>query len=61
MTEAEVIKIDHINPIGKQPDDLIEFGEWLRRLFCAISNLQGLCNKCHLIKSKEERKRGAYK
>lgn len=60
-TEVEVIKIDHINPIGKQPDDLIEFGEWLRRLFCDSLNLQGLCNRCHSIKTKEERQAGKYK
>ena len=58
--EVEVIRIDHIKPIGKQPDKLEEFGEWLPKLFCEESNLQGLCNACHKQKSKEERKRGAY-
>lgn len=59
--EVEVIKIDHVVPIGKQPDSLEEFGTWLPKLFCSETNLQGLCNACHKIKSKEERKRGAYK
>lgn len=51
---VEVIKIDHIEPIGKQPTDMGEFGLWLPRLFCPISNLQGLCNTCHKSKTKIE-------
>jgi 5-methylcytosine-specific restriction endonuclease McrA len=55
----EVIKIDHIDPIGKQPTTLEEFGQWLVRLFCAITNLQPLCNGCHNEKTKAERKAAA--
>lgn len=59
--ETEVIKVDHITPIGKQPDELCEFGDWLVKLFCENLNLQGVCNECHKTKSREERKKGAYK
>lgn len=59
--EVEVIKVDHIQPIGKQPDNLTEFGVWLKKLFCDVFNLQPLCNQCHKEKSREERKKGAYK
>lgn len=55
--EVEVIRIDHIQPIGKQPVEIIQFGGWLDKLFCDASNLQGLCNACHKQKTKEERKR----
>lgn len=54
---VEVIRIDHKQPIGKQPISLIEFGIWLDRLFCAPNNLQGLCNRCHKQKTKEERRK----
>lgn len=53
---AEVIRIDHIKPIGKQPTLLSDFGWWLPKLFCHPDNLQGLCNLCHKKKTKEERK-----
>lgn len=59
--ETEVIRIDHVIPIGKEPDVLEEFGTWLPKLLCGTENLQGLCNACHKIKSKEERAKGAYK
>lgn len=59
--ETEVLRIDHIVPIGKEPDELGEFGPWLIKLLCGTDNLQGLCSGCHKIKSNEERKRGAYK
>lgn len=53
---VEVIKVDHVVPIGKQPDNFNEFGEWLTKLFCSTENLQGLCNACHKQKTKEENK-----
>ncbi len=55
----EVIQVDHSTPIGKQPDTLIEFGPWLERLF--NSPQWAICKDCHKTKSKEERKKGAYK
>lgn len=60
-SHVEVIKIDHIEPIGKQPDNLTEFGPWLKKLFCDVFNLQPICNACHKLKTKEERKKGVYK
>lgn len=52
----EVIRIDHITPIGKQPDSMIEFGSWLEKLFCGPANLQPLCQDCHKEKSKNDKK-----
>lgn len=52
--DVEVIRIDHIDPIGKQPDKLVEFGVWFEKLFCEKESLQGLCNSCHYEKTKEE-------
>ena len=43
------IKIDHIIQVGNLDNGFIE------RLFCDSSKLQGLCNDCHKIKTKEER------
>jgi hypothetical protein len=53
--EVQVIRIDHYNPIGSQPDFWTEFGPWLRLLFCDKSNLQGLCLDCYALKNKEDR------
>ena len=50
----EVIKIDHIEAIGKQPTEMKKFGEWLERLFCSAENLQALCADCHKEKTKED-------
>lgn len=58
----EVIRIDHFEPIGKEPDSLDDtklLAEWIYRL---MNNSQwGLCQDCHKAKSKEERAKGAYK
>lgn len=53
----EVIRIDHIKAIGKQPDTMLEFGPWLEKLFCGQENLQPLCQDCHREKSKDDKKR----
>lgn len=48
--------VDHITPCGtlKSYDDLPKFVE---RLLCDHTNLQVLCDKCHLLKSNNERSR----
>jgi hypothetical protein len=51
----EVIRIDHIVPLGRQPDALLEFGPWLLKLFCGRANLQGLCMDCYKEKNKADR------
>lgn len=53
----EVIKVDHIEPIGKQPKVMRDFGPWLEKLFCDVSNLQCLCADCHKAKTKEDNKK----
>lgn len=55
--DTEKIQIDHVMPIGVEPDKLGQFGVWLDRVFCSTTNLQGLCSDCHKIKGKEDRKR----
>lgn len=55
--EHEIIKIDHIEPVGKQPKTMREFGDWLQRLFCDVANLRAICTDCHKIKTKEERRK----
>jgi 5-methylcytosine-specific restriction endonuclease McrA len=41
------IEVDHIVEIGPQKD----IGEWVKKLFCPISNLQCLCIECHKRKT----------
>lgn len=42
--------VDHIQRVGD-----VDAG-FLERLFCPSSELQGLCKKCHAVKTKQERK-----
>ena len=51
----EVIRIDHIKPLGQQPDTLIQFGGWLMKLFCSKDNLQPLCSDCYKEKNEQDR------
>ena len=55
--ETEKIQIDHIEAIGKQPQDLKQFGDWLLKLFCGTENLEGICTDCHKVKTKLDRKK----
>jgi 5-methylcytosine-specific restriction endonuclease McrA len=50
------VHIDHISPVGKQPRDWDEYPAYYRRLFCPVSNLNGVCVPCHKIKSAKENK-----
>jgi 5-methylcytosine-specific restriction endonuclease McrA len=49
------INVDHIKPAGSLncKEDLAGFVE---RLFCELDNLQVLCEKCHDVKTKLEKK-----
>lgn len=49
--------IDHIIPVGKEPQTWSEFGEYLSKLFCPKENLQKVCASCHNNKTKIERKK----
>lgn len=55
--ETEKPHVDHIVPLGKQPQTFLQFGIWLVKLFCGSNNLQVLCTKCHKEKTKRERKK----
>lgn len=57
LEPTEAIKVDHIVPIGKEPQTLEDFGWWLPKLFCPVTNLQGLRNDCHKLKTKEDKKK----
>lgn len=50
------IQVDHKVPVGAQPRTWAEFGPWLERLFCPLSNLWGICLKCHRTKTNGENK-----
>lgn len=49
------VEIDHVIPLGKRPRQFDEYMiNWLKRMFygtCVI-----LCKKCHIKKTKRERK-----
>lgn len=45
------LKVDHIKTVGEVD------GGFIARLFCPSKGLQGLCKKCHDLKTKAERQR----
>lgn len=51
------IQIDHINPVVCPKEGFISWDEFIKRLYCPKENLQALCRACHLVKTKEERKK----
>lgn len=50
------VKVDHIEPVGtlKCLDDVKGF---MGSLFCSQDNLQIMCDDCHKVKTKEERRK----
>lgn len=53
IVERNQIHIDHINPVV----DIQGFNTWdeyIKSLFCDLSNLQAICETCHAKKSKKE-------
>jgi hypothetical protein len=50
-----VEEVDHIEPVGPRPRSLVFLGLYALRMFTL--RCQGLCIKCHLLKTKEDRKR----
>lgn len=46
--------VDHIQPLGLQPQSWNDYVSWFGRLFCPIENLMFLCTHCHSIKSAAE-------
>jgi 5-methylcytosine-specific restriction endonuclease McrA len=51
---VENIEIDHINPIVDPEVGFQDWNTYLNRMFCDPSNLQGICNSCHKLKSSKE-------
>lgn len=52
---GEVEEVDHITPVGKRPRTFEELGAYAVRMFTL--KCQGLCIKCHLLKSEEDRRK----
>lgn len=46
------VHMDHIIPVGKQPREWADYPSYYERLFCAASNIQGLCRRCHKTKTR---------
>ena len=48
------IEVDHIEPVMPLDRDIVDWNEYISRLFCEVEGLQVLCKDCHQIKSNEE-------
>lgn len=55
ITRYKDIKIDHIEPVVDPAVGWVSFDEFILRLFCDAENLQAICEKCHLDKTRLER------
>jgi len=53
--EINKLQVDHKQAVGQMPTDLGKFCYWLERLFCETNNLQALCKKCHVEKTKSDK------
>lgn len=51
---GSVDEVDHIEPVGSRPRDFSGLGAYVERMFRLPC--QGLCIKCHLLKSEVDRK-----
>lgn len=58
---AKEVNVDHIEPVVCPKDGFINWDVYIKRMFCEKSNLQVLCEKCHDVKSADERKQRANK
>lgn len=54
---AKEVQVDHIEPIVEPEVGFVSWDLFVERLFCSKENLQVLCKKCHLGKTKEEKSR----
>lgn len=57
-TPKSYLVIDHINPVIPVDESFedMSLDEVVDRMWCWASNLQALCNECHLTKTKKENK-----
>lgn len=54
------LQVDHIKPVIPNNTSFEGLGvdETVNRMWCVKSNLQAICDTCHTLKTKRERKRG---
>lgn len=53
---AKDVQVDHIDAVVCPKEGFVGWDVYIKRMFCAKSNLQVLCTKCHDVKSAGERK-----
>lgn len=49
--------VDHIEPVVSVEDGFIDWNTYIARIDCDIKNLQRICDRCHLEKSTDEKRR----
>lgn len=50
------VNVDHVSPVVCPVEGFINWDVYIKRMFCGKENLQVLCEKCHDLKSADERK-----
>lgn len=46
--------VDHTSPVLDPTTGFVDYNTFVSRLFCPVTNLTGMCKKCHDKKSKAE-------
>lgn len=49
------VQVDHIEPVVDPATGFVSWDVYIERMYCEVENLQVLCKKCHLVKTKEEK------
>ena len=49
------VAVDHKKPVVDTAKGFVSWDEYIKRMFCTITNLQVLCTACHAVKTKQER------
>lgn len=49
------VQVDHVLPVVDPKTGWVSWDTYIERLYCAKTNLQVMCRKCHKTKTKAER------
>lgn len=53
---TEKVQVDHKLPVVDPEVGFVDWNTYFSRLFCDISNLWAICEKCHSLKTAREKK-----
>lgn len=51
---AKDFRVDHTSPVVDPNVGFVDYNTYVRRLFCSVEGLSGMCDPCHKRKCKDE-------